>query len=327
MKTKYIDSFEAGMDLKSEAFFLRTIREMNINGEIFYKVRLEDKSGSIEASIPYSNFLKEYFDYENLPVLVDGIVSWAFNTLDVKIKIMKLPEGDIDLSELLVGLSKSKIDEYVSGLKKLISYVKEDTAYGKLLRAVFSEKRVLRMAELPATLMKVGHYNGGLLAETVTVAKMAIKMATAYIEIGNGLYTYNVNGDLLITAALLHNIGKIYEYSDYPNKRTEQVLLTGSAVTLSTELMSIIHECDVEISNSDFQELLHCALSIDPSHAKVKSVCKEAEIVKMAYATFSVCDEIDSLVNLLKKEELSGIVYCKKGNRYLKIGGDALDVI
>ncbi|WP_369397287.1 3'-5' exoribonuclease YhaM family protein [Syntrophomonas palmitatica] len=72
-----------------------------------------------------------------------------------------------------------------------------------LLERIFNEATEKMFVNAPAARKIHHHYTGGLLEHTLNVARSCKHAAESYPEL---------NRDLLITGALLHDIGKIWEY-------------------------------------------------------------------------------------------------------------------
>ncbi len=91
-------------------------------------------------------------------------------------------------------------------LEKLWSRLKEtmvnikDLGLSQILRSVFG-KHYKQFQEAPAALYQHGAYLGGLLEHTCGVVEQCLRLATEETDI-----------DLLITGAILHDIGKIFDY-------------------------------------------------------------------------------------------------------------------
>jgi 3'-5' exoribonuclease len=77
----------------------------------------------------------------------------------------------------------------------------------KLLQAVFGDKEIFsRFLEAPAAKSWHHNYMHGLIEHTVSVATLCDFVSVMY----------PVNRDLLLTGALLHDFGKIFEYNTMP---------------------------------------------------------------------------------------------------------------
>lgn len=106
-------------------------------------------------------------------------------------------------------LNNEEKDEYVRELKKLIGVVR-NRYYKQLLVDLFDDSMIEKFREWTAAWERHHAFPGGLLVHTVDVAKKC----AAYADVSR-----SVDKDLLITAALLHDIAKVDEYDGFPSKR------------------------------------------------------------------------------------------------------------
>ena len=149
--------------------------------------------------------------------------------------------------------SKKNIDEMYNEMKALIDSVKEPHL-NKLLQMVFVEDQEFVKKFKLHSAAKTMHHNfaGGLLQHSLAVAKLCDFYAANYSMI---------NRDLLIAAALLHDIGKMDELSAFPeNDYTDEGQLIGhivKGVLIVDEKIRHIDSFPEKLSN----ELKHCILS------------------------------------------------------------------
>lgn len=102
-----------------------------------------------------------------------------------------LPQAPIDVDAIMSELKTIITSVQEPSLKKLLDRIFDDSAQNK------------RFLETPGGKLWHHAYLGGLLEHTLAVATVCETMATLYPT---------VNRDLLITGALLHDIGKLDEY-------------------------------------------------------------------------------------------------------------------
>lgn len=92
---------------------------------------------------------------------------------------------------------------------RLLSSV-EDPWMAGLLERIFTPELLDRFHRAPAA-RKIHHnYGGGLLEHTLSVAGNCVRIADNYPSL---------NRDMLVTGAILHDIGKLYEYEMKPSPR------------------------------------------------------------------------------------------------------------
>ena len=130
----------------------------------------------------------------------------------------------------------------------------KDTYLHKLLEMIFiDDKEFAKKFKTHSAAKSIHHgFIGGLLQHTLSVAKLCDYYSQQYPIL---------NRDLLITAAICHDIGKTEELSDFPeNDYTDEGQLVGHIVMGTILLdgrMKEIPGFPVKLSN----ELKHCILA------------------------------------------------------------------
>ena len=163
---------------------------------------LADCTGRIEARVwDGAKDIDRLFDIGDV-VTVEGSVS-EYNGLQINIKNIKKYNGSVDLALFQQCTLKDR-DKMAKILNELIESIK-NTYLKKLLLLIFSDKDIYRSYINCPAAQRIHHaYIGGLLEHSLEVAEICEYIATLYEDI--------LNRDLLITGALLHDIGKIREY-------------------------------------------------------------------------------------------------------------------
>lgn len=193
------------------------------NGKPYDNVILQDKTGTIDAKVwdPNSAGIAEFdaLDY----IEVYGDVNSFQGALQVNVKRIRLcQEGEYDPANYLPVSSKN-IDEMYKELLGLIG--KTQNGYlKKLLESFFVQDEKFIKAFKSSSAAKTVHHGfvGGLLEHTLSVARMCEYFCKAYPVLKR---------DLLVAAALCHDIGKVKELSLFPeNDYTDDGQLLGHIV-------------------------------------------------------------------------------------------------
>jgi 3'-5' exoribonuclease len=174
------------------------------NGGAYLAVELRDRTGAISGrAFREADFLSSQFERGDL-VWVAGRVERFREELQVEVKtIRRAEEGAADPADFL-PVAYRDLDELDGFLEHLAREV-YDPAYRALLDSFLGDEGF--RAELRrAPCSRGGHhaYLGGLIEHTVAVATLAHEACTLHPRL---------NSDLLLTAALLHDIGKTREFS------------------------------------------------------------------------------------------------------------------
>ena len=220
---KYIDTLVEGSALQD--IYLCKFKQSAVtrNGKPYYNVILMDKTGTLDAKVwePDSPGIADFdaMDY----IHVFGEVNKFQGALQASIKRVHVAkEGEYDSSDYL-PVSKFDREEMHKSLIAVISTVK-NTYLNQLLNKFFVEDQEISEKFLVSSAAKNIHHSfvGGLIQHTLAVTRLCKYFVKAYPHL---------NHDLLITAALLHDIGKVRELSSFPqNDYTDDGQLLGHIV-------------------------------------------------------------------------------------------------
>lgn len=250
---KFIKDLNSG-DRVADIYMCKHVQSATTkNGKTYYSVTLQDKTGTVDAKIwdPHSEGIDEFTDLDYIDVY--GEVTVFMGALQVNIKRARLcHEGEYDQS-LYLPVSSKDNDTMYKELLQIISSV-ENKYLKKVLEAFFVEDHEFIKSFRKSSAAKSVHHGfiGGLLEHTLSVTKMCDYFSKTYSTI---------NRDLLITAAICHDIGKVKELSLFPtNDYTDEGQFLGHIV-MGSEMVS------EKIRNiPDFppllkQELQHCIIA------------------------------------------------------------------
>ena len=193
------------------------------NGKPYETVILQDKTGTIDAKVwdPNNAGISEFDTLDYIEVY--GDVNSFQGALQVNVKRIRVcHEGEYDPADYL-PVSKKNIDEMYKELLGLIGRT-ENEYLKKLLESFFVEDEAFIRAFRTSSAAKTVHHGfvGGLLEHTLSVAKLCEYFCKTYPILKR---------DLLITAALCHDIGKTKELSLFPeNDYTDDGQLLGHIV-------------------------------------------------------------------------------------------------
>ncbi len=170
----------------------------------FITMTCQDSSGSLTAKIwETKSFHFEYLKEKDI-FYIEAVVNEYRGVLELYIEsIQPVDEREIDLADLLPC---SPIAEEVLEVRlhEVWQSIKDESLLG-LLDSILDDQAIgsdFRKAPAAAKIHQA--YLRGLMEHSIGVAEIAQSVATNYPE---------VNLDLLLVGALLHDIGKIQEYS------------------------------------------------------------------------------------------------------------------
>ena len=265
------------------------------NGGVFARGILEDNGGQIAFICFEAAQVDKLRKIEGPTVfMVEGNVEINKFSPDMKLQIIvqKLdrPKPDDDLSDLLprgdfnLEAYKTRLDNHIKSVRT--------TALRALLAHIFSGQVYEKFITNPAGTRMHHAYLGGLLKHSVDVTDLALAIASK-IE--------DADTDLVVTGALLHDLGKIREISQqigFPY--TDEGRLLGH-ISL-TSLMVMEAAAKLKIPFAQLERLQHVLLAHHGDNEKGSPVaCATREAFIVHYA-----DEINAVMNQFEEREGKG---------------------
>ncbi|MBR1670587.1 MAG: HD domain-containing protein [Butyrivibrio sp.] len=223
------------------------------NGKEYYSVILQDKTGTVDAKIwePGSGGIEEFEATDCIDVF--GEVTSFNNALQVNIKrARKCGEGEFDLSNYL-PVSKKNNDDMYKELLAIIGTIENPYLKALLDKFFVDDKEFIERFRRSSAAKTVHHgFIGGLLEHTLSVTKLCDYMASTYPLLKR---------DLLLTAAICHDIGKTRELSLFPvNDYTDEGQFLGHIV-MGCEMVGEKARQIEGFPEILKQELQHCILA------------------------------------------------------------------
>ena len=247
------------------------------NGKPYESVILQDKTGTIDAKVwePNNPGIGDYDDLDYIEVY--GDVTNFQGQLQISVKRIRVcREGEYNPSDYLPVSSKG-IDTMYNELKTLIG-------------SMFIEDADFVKNFCNSSVAKTVHHGfvGGLLEHTLGVTKLCDYYCSAYPILQR---------DLLLTAAMCHDIGKVKEISAFPvNDYTDDGQLLGHIVMGAQMLGERAAKID-GFPHNLLAELQHCILA---HHGKLEygspKVPALIEAVALNYA-----DDTDAKMETFKE--------------------------
>lgn len=173
-------------------------------GEPFLSLTLSDRTGELDAKM-WDNVAGVMLSFEQDDFIeVKGALQIHNNRKQLTIhRLQKVSQNAVDLADFLPCSARAPQD-MLADLRAMVSEV-QNRHLRELLELVFDDAEVMRRFMRAPAGKSVHHACiGGLLEHVLSVATMARFAASHYP---------NVDADLLLAGAVLHDIGKIHELS------------------------------------------------------------------------------------------------------------------
>lgn len=250
---KYIEEIREGERLSGIWLCKHKQSAVTKNGRPYENLILQDKTGTLDAKIwePDSQGIDSFETLDYISVVGDVTSFQGSLQLNVK-RVRKAHPEEYDPKDYLpvsrkdIGMMYTELTEYIKTiendyLKKLLSgFFLEDAEFAKRFQVHSAAKSVHH------------GFMGGLLEHTLSVTKLCDMFCRQYPIL---------NRDLLLTAAMFHDIGKLEELSDFPaNDYTDEGQLLGH-IMIGTEWIGS-HICLIPgFPRKLGNELKHCILA------------------------------------------------------------------
>ncbi|MEA3544828.1 MAG: HD domain-containing protein [Thermodesulfobacteriota bacterium] len=204
LKTIYVNQIKERERVESIFLVRDKITAMAKNGKPYMTLKIMDRTGEVEGriwdNIDHFSSIFEKNDF----ILVNAKASVYMGKMQLIVQdLRKIEENLVDLGDFL-PVSQRSTAEMRHELDTLLESL-TNPHIGALLRSFFDDQEFFALySKAPAAKAMHHVYLGGLLEHSLAVAALASDVAARYQQ---------VNRDLLICGALLHDIGKVRELS------------------------------------------------------------------------------------------------------------------
>ena len=259
------------------------------NGKAYDNVLLQDKTGVADAKIwdPNSQGIDEFEALDYVEIVAEAISFQGALQLNIK-RARKAREGEYNPADYL-PVSDCDIEEMYGELMGYANQVKEPHLRALLHSLFVEDTEFVRAFKFHSAAKSVHHsFMGGLLEHTLSVCRLC----EYYVK------TYTIlNRDLLYTAAMCHDIGKVYELSDFPeNDYTDEGQLLGH-IAIGSELVGERARRIAGFPKKLENELKHCILA---HHGELEYGSPKKPALAEAMA-LNLADNTDAKMQTLKE--------------------------
>ncbi len=276
---KLIVDLKTGDKMDNYCKVLSLDKKNKKDGDPFLMLVLLDSSGKIKAKI-WSN-VKKYYSLLKAGEIFKftGTVTEYKGELDVRISgVEKATSKDYDAGDFFEKASFD-IEALTLEIKEIVNNSINNNKVGELINLLF--KTYEKDFKFHYGAMNIHHaYPGGLLKHTAALIKLAVFIADQY----------NLNKELLVTGALFHDIGKLFEFSVVPSLNiTIEGGLVGHIVLGNNILLELASKIK-DFPKSTLLQIQHLILS---HHGEKEYGSPEVPKTKEAFA-LHIIDLLDS---------------------------------
>ena len=250
---KYIETFREGMHV-SDVYLCKTKQiALTKNGKEYGSVTLQDKTGTIDGKI-WDLGSPGIGDFNAMDyIYIDADVTMFQGAFQLNIKRLRKADEDEYYPGDYLPVSSKDINVMLRELTQYITTIKNE--YLRKLAASYfvNDKAFLKVFCGHSAAKSVHHgFVGGLLEHTLSVVKMCDYFSKQYPAL---------NRDLLLTAAMFHDIGKTKELSAFPeNDYTDEGQLIGH-IMIGAQMVSTGAAKIPGFPKKLENELVHCVLA------------------------------------------------------------------
>ncbi|MCX7797121.1 MAG: HD domain-containing protein [Melioribacter sp.] len=184
------------------------------NGSSYLSIELKDKTSTITANL-WDNFedIAKEITYNKI-VKINGIMQDFNGQPQIRVKKIRIAKEEDNVSIMdFMPVSSRPVEEMTLEFNNVRNTI-QNRYLKELLDKIFTQERLNSFIKAPAGISIHHAYLHGLLEHTLELVKICDLMCTIHPEI---------NRDLLITGAILHDFGKIEELNfessfDYTDK-------------------------------------------------------------------------------------------------------------
>ena len=250
---RFISDLKEG-DLVSQVFFCKTKSTQTTKaGKGYYSLIFQDKTGTVDAKVwdlnsaAIDNFESGVF------IFADGQVISINNSLQINVRRVRIAGEGEYVPEDFFPVSTKNIDDMYALLLKYVEKI-DSPKMKELVESFFvKDEEFIKAFKKHSAAKSIHHgFVGGLLEHTLAVTRLCYCYCSMYPQL---------NKDLLLTAAMFHDIGKLKEISDFPqNDYTDEGQLLGHIV-MGCEMVGERIKTIPGFPEKTALELKHCILA------------------------------------------------------------------
>ena len=206
MKTKsiYLQDIKQGEKISSSFLVAEKNMAFSLKGSPYLTVKLKDKTGELDGKV-WDNAVEFDQQFKKGDIIaIEGRANTYKNSLQISIiGIKKCNWEEVEPTDYLPG-AKGDVNGMFDELLAHVDTV-QNKALQELLYAFLKDEKTAELFKRAPAAKGFHHiYLGGLLEHSLSVVRLLIKIAEHY---------QYLDRDMLIAGGLLHDIGKIYEFS------------------------------------------------------------------------------------------------------------------
>ena len=323
MKESFVADLQANQQVTTT--FLVKAKEVKSKktGEPYLSLTLGDRSGDLDAKM-WDNVeeVESTFDRDDF-VKVKGLVQIYRNHPQLTIhKMRRCQDQDVDFADYFPKTSKD-VDAMFDEMLNMVDQVQNPPLRELLMALLLDDDFAVKFKRAPAAKSLHHAWLGGLLEHTLSLCKLCQMVAPHYPE---------VDRDLLLAGAILHDIGKTEELSynrsfsytnegqllghmilelDMVNQKIAHIDGFPRQLKVMLQHMIISHHGEYEFGSPKlpmFAEamLLHCLDNMDSKLEAIRSILQNDRNVEGDWTSYSLMFGRSLFKGFKNDKDLSG---------------------
>lgn len=236
MKIEWVKDLKEGQHIRDEFIVASVNKCASDKGKAYLNIKLQDKTGSIDAK-------KWDVSDRDLAIIVPGAVIEVEGDVNsyrdaLQLKVLMVDETIKELVDIsdFKKVSPIPLDEMKAKLANYLKSFKDPDV--SLITNKVVERFYDKYVTYPAAVRIHHEFGSGIIHHSLAMADLAEAVAKLYPQ---------VDRDILVAGALIHDIGKTIEYKDLPvPEQTVEGKLCGHIAIMYAEFKQVVAELNIK---------------------------------------------------------------------------------
>ena len=236
MKIEWVKDLKEGQHIRDEFIVASVNKCASDKGKAYLNIKLQDKTGSIDAK-------KWDVSDRDLAIIVPGAVIEVEGDVNsyrdaLQLKVLMVDETIKELVDIsdFKKVSPIPLDEMKAKLANYLKSFKDPDV--SLITNKVIERFYDKYVTYPAAVRIHHEFGSGIIHHSLAMADLAEAVAKLYPQ---------VDRDILVAGALIHDIGKTIEYKDLPvPEQTVEGKLCGHIAIMYAEFKQVVTELNIK---------------------------------------------------------------------------------
>lgn len=306
MKKIFINDFNRYLGEEIQDFFYLKDIEYTDNGQghRYQRCALCDKTGVRTGKVCSQYMNPTWNGYRKSVVQVTGRVEIFQDIYELSIYNIRQPaSGEYNLLDFEPAIVENERVLLMNRFKELVHSVSNHSYHALLLKAYGNQSRFARLCELPAEWRYHHAYRGGWLEYMVDVVELALHLSDTRRSMRQRMFRRYVepDRDLIVTGALLHDIGRLSTiHMGIEPRTTQRGYLVGAANDSIISVSALNNLLPREERIQDLTQLIHVVAgsmgegsNVPPQTLEALLVAEAKHSIIQANSYYSMFAEFD----------------------------------